>query len=66
MVNVHYVYSVQESRSAPWNHFYFIQSVVEELKHDGVHYAEDAVENALVYRKRASLGIGSEDLSARE
>ena len=45
----------QKVGRTPMNRFDFIQSVVEELKHDGVHYNEDTVENAPVCRKRASL-----------
>ena len=48
MVNAHHVYSVEEQKvgRTPMNRF-DIQSVVE-LKHDGVHYDEDTVENAPV------------------
>ena len=51
MVNAHRVYSVEEEKvgRTPMNRFDFIQSVVEELKHDGVHYDEDTVENATVW-----------------
>ena len=61
MVNAHHVYSVEEQKvgRTPMNHFDFIQSVVEELKHDGMHYDEDTVENAPVCRKRASLDAGT-------
>ena len=50
MVNAHHVYSVEEQKvgRTPMNRFDFIpKSVVEELKHDGVHYDEETVENAL-------------------
>ena len=55
MMNAHHVYSVEEEKGrTPMNRFDFIQSVVEELKHDGEHYDEETIENAPVYRKRAS------------
>ena len=61
MVNAHHVYSVEEEKvgRTPMNRFDFIQSVVEELKHDGEHHGEETVENAPVYRKRASLDAGT-------